>query len=171
MDDVFRRAIKGVVRGLWTIEYAIRRRARPPAYALAGTCEGCAKCCEQPTIRVGWATFRVRALRALFLGWQRSVNGFELVEAVAAEVGGSGQFRFRCRHFDWEARKCRSYTSRPFMCRDYPRALLDQAWPELFEGCGYRPLAKNGERLRDELVRRGVEGERLAELEKRLFLR
>jgi hypothetical protein len=33
------------------------------------------------------------------------------------------------------------------MCRDYPRALLAQAHPELLPGCGYRPVARGADRM------------------------
>lgn len=161
------RSLKAVVRWAWTVEYAIRRTARPAAYTLGGTCGSCAKCCEQPTIRAGILTFRLRALRALFLGWQRWVNGFELVEADE----DAGHFGFRCAHFDWGTRRCDSYGSRPFMCRDYPRALLDQPWPELFNECGFRPIAVNAARMRAELEARGIPEDKRAELEKKMFLR
>jgi Fe-S-cluster containining protein len=41
-------------------------------------------------------------------------------------------FVFECTHFDRITRRCDSYASRPGMCRDYPRVLLDQAAPALF---------------------------------------
>ena len=86
-------------------------------------------------------------MRELFLGWQRVVNGFELIEVDEEEA----LFVFRCTHFDWRTRKCGSYASRPFMCRDYPRALLDQPWPVLFDACGFRPIARNADQMRAAL--------------------
>ena len=74
--------------------------------------------------------------RRLFLWWQRRVNQFELTETKVADR----VFVFRCDHFDRESRRCDSYQSRPGMCRDYPRVLLDQADPQFFRECGYFPL-------------------------------
>ena len=87
--------------------------------------------------------FRSNRLRALFVSWQRVVNGFELTRAdLEARV-----LYFRCSHLDPVTRRCDSYDSRPGMCRDYPRMQLYQANPELFEGCGYRPIAPNASGL------------------------
>jgi Fe-S-cluster containining protein len=163
--------LKTLVRWAWTVEYglrrAVRRRFGPKGYALAGRCGGCARCCEQPTIRAGLVTWYFPLLRAAFLAWQRRVNGFELVEADP----DARLFLFRCTHFDWVTRRCDSYASRPFMCRDYPRGLLEQPWPELFPGCGYRPLARDADGLREALARTDLPPEKRAELERKLYLR
>jgi Fe-S-cluster containining protein len=166
VDGPLRRWLKAVVRAAWTLEYGLRRRVKPAGYALAGSCGGCAKCCEQPAIHAGFATFRLRRLRQAFLAWQRAVNGFELVEADE----DASQFVFRCTHFDWATRRCDSYASRPFMCRDYPRALLDQPWPQLFDGCGFRPLAKGAAAMLADLEARDIPEEKRRELAKRLYL-
>ncbi len=75
---------------------------------------------------------------------------------------------FRCTHFDWETRRCDSYASRPFMCRDYPRVLLDQAWPELFEGCGHGLRDTHGSGLAAALEDTDLPPEELAELKRKL---
>jgi Fe-S-cluster containining protein len=170
-DGLLLRVLKAVVRAAWALEYGVRRGARRlsrrPAYALAGACGGCARCCEKPTIAAGPILWRLPWSRRVFLAWQRHVNGFALVEADPA----TRTFAFRCGHFDWATRRCDSYASRPFMCRDYPRALLDQPWPELFPTCGYRPLAPNAAAAREALARTGLsEAEREA-LERKMFLR
>ena len=79
-------------------------------------------------------------------------------------------FRFRCTHFDWATRSCDSYASRPFMCRDYPRALLDQPWPELMEGCGHRVAMRQGRGLADAIDHTSLSPEARAELKRRLRL-
>jgi hypothetical protein len=164
------RWLKRVVRLTWTVEYGVRRglaRLRgPPGYRLAGACGGCARCCERPAITGGPLTWHLPGLRRLFLAWQRRVNGFELVEADE----DTQAFLFRCTHFDWTTRRCDSYASRPFMCRDYPRAQLEQAWPALFPGCGFRPVARNAERLRAALAATALSAEERAALERKLFL-
>ena len=75
------------------------------------------------------------------MGWQRSVNGFELVGKLR---GGVRALVFRCTHYDPATRRCDSYDSRPFMCRDYPGGLLNQTWPELFEDCSYTLFDRDG---------------------------
>ena len=104
--------------------------------------------------------------RRLFLGWQRLVNGFELVEADAR----SRTFSFRCTHFDPVTRLCDSYSSRPGMCRDYPRVHLDAAWPELFERCGYRPRAIDRQGMLAEVDATGLDPDARAALRRRLYL-
>lgn len=98
------------------------------------------------------------------------VNGFELVEADRQ----ARAFVFRCTHFDWQTRRCDSYATRPAMCRDYPRVLLDQPWPELFEGCGFRVRAADAERqaaiLDQALAQGGLDAEQAAELRRKLRL-
>ncbi len=165
-------ALKLLVRLAWTAELWWRRRLRPArTWVLGGACEGCARCCETPTIRTGRLLWLAPSLRWLFLWWQRRVNGFELIEADRR----ARAFVFRCTHFDTQTRRCDSYASRPFMCRDYPRALLHQAWPELFEGCGFRIIAADADRQRRALSDAalsdaGLSEEQQAELRRRMRL-
>ena len=56
------------------------------------------------------------------------------------------------------------------MCRDYPRALLHQARPELLPGCGYRPLARNAAELQRALLDRPLTDEQQDRLRRELFL-
>ena len=56
------------------------------------------------------------------------------------------------------------------MCRDYPRALLDQANPRLLPGCGYRPIARNAAALRRALADRPLSDEQRARLHRELHL-
>jgi Fe-S-cluster containining protein len=78
-----------------------------------------------------------------FLWWQRHVNGFVLQRSNREER----VFVMSCTHFDRTTRRCDSYASRPFMCRDYPRLLLDQSWPEFFPSCGHRAVNVDAARL------------------------
>jgi hypothetical protein len=137
------------------------------AWALEGDCGGCASCCEQPSIVVGPLVYFVWPLRALFLWWQRVVNGFELKERLRKERA----FAFTCTHFDVTTRKCDSYDTRPGMCRDYPRMQLEAFDPELFDGCGYRVVAKNGAEMIRALEARGVSGDQLVQITKKLRLK
>lgn len=151
---------------MWALEHGLRRGLAKPRWELTGACEGCASCCEKPTIRAGKLLWYLPLSRRLFLAWQRHVNGFELVEAER----DSRSFVFRCTHFDWETRRCDSYASRPFMCRDYPRVLLDGAWPELFEGCGFGLRDRLGGGLAKALEDTSLSAEEREELKRRLRL-
>lgn len=166
VDGPIRRMVKALVRALWTVEWGIRRRIDPGPWKLSGTCQSCARCCERPTIRAGRATFWIAPLRRMFLAWQAGVNGFDLVEAET----DTRTFHFRCTHFDWATRRCDSYSSRPHMCRDYPRGLLSQPWPELFDTCGHRVLLKRGDGLSAALEGTDLSPEARAELRKKLRL-
>jgi Fe-S-cluster containining protein len=169
-DGPVRRAVKRVA--LWNFVLGLslhraleRRRGRIP-HDLGGECRRCARCCEAPGIQVDWTVWYLPMLRRLFLWWQERVNGFVLVDRdVAARV-----FIFRCTHFDWGTRSCDSYDSRPGMCRDYPRVLLHQADPQFLPGCGYRPVARDAERLVRSLERASVTREQMARLKKDLRL-
>jgi len=144
---------------------ALRARGREQ-YRLAGACRRCARCCETPAVQADRATWYMPTLRRLFLWWQRSVNGFELLEADRR----TRSFVFRCTHFDRETRRCDSYETRPFMCRDYPAELLGDAWPEFFPECGYRPVARDALHRRAAIERADLPEEKKAELIRRLYL-
>ncbi len=120
-----------------------RRLRRLDHWRLGGECRRCAACCERPGIRANLLLWHMPLLRRLFLAWQRRVNGFVLTGSVPRER----LFLFECTHFDRAARSCDSYASRPGMCRDYPRALLAQPFPELLAGCGYRPVLRDAGRM------------------------
>ena len=94
------------------------------------------------------------------------MNGFALV----SRDPGTRVFVFNCTHFDRATRACDSYDSRPGMCRDYPRNLLDQPNPEMLPGCGYRPVARNAAALLRALESASVRGDTLVRLKKDLHL-
>ena len=165
-DGPIRRVVKRVALWNFVLNVAVtrfvsRRRGEKP-YRLGGECRRCARCCEEPAIRVGPLVSRLPRTRGLFLLWQRLVNGFEFTRRE-----GDTLF-FRCTHFDWQTRSCDSYDSRPGICRDYPRALLHQPNPEFLPGCGYRPVAPNAAGLLRALE--GVTDEQREALRKGLFL-
>lgn len=151
---------------MWGFELGLRRLLAKPRWELTSACQACAKCCEKPTIHVDRWVWIWPTARKLFLAWQRRVNGFELIEAERE----TRSFVFRCSHFDWETRRCDSYASRPFMCRDYPRVLLDSAWPELFEGCGYGLRDRLGGGLSAALEDTELSPEQREELRRKLRL-
>jgi Fe-S-cluster containining protein len=148
-----------------------RRRARLRArgqlpWELRGDCGGCARCCEEPGIAVDVVVFFVPFVRRAFLWWQRVVNGFDFRRAERA----GRVLYFSCRHFDATTRRCRDYEHRPGLCRDYPRLQLEVFEPELFDSCGYRVVARNGEAMIAALRANGVAGEQLVQITRRLRL-
>jgi hypothetical protein len=169
-DGPGRRALKGVARALFAVNLRTTRawrraRGSPPPFDLGGACALCAACCEAPAVRANAWVWHVRLLRRAFLAWQERVNGFVLAGAEARV------FTFRCTHFDAVTRRCDSYDSRPGMCRDYPRALLDQPAPELLAGCGYRAVFRGGEAMIAALRARGVPEDRVRSIADQLRLR
>lgn len=169
-DGPVRSGIKALALGVYKVRLALHRvhkRANGDIrYELGGACILCAKCCEAPGIQVNFLTWYVPLFRRVFLLWHRHVNGFEHV----ARSRGERAFIFRCTHFDPRTRRCDSYHSRPGMCRDYPRALLEQANPELFEGCGFKPVAQDRVRLLRALEKQPLSEEPRARLRKELYL-
>ena len=165
-DGPLRRAVKALLRWPWELELRLRRARRRPLHVLAGECRLCARCCEDPSIQVGRLVWYLPRLRRAFVWWQRQVNGFELTGRLVEQRA----LVFRCTHFDPVTRRCDSYESRPGMCRDYPRLLLDQPAPAFLPGCGYRAVARNAEGLRRALENSGLPEEKLARLRRDLKL-
>jgi len=169
-DGALRREVKRAALVCFTMSLRLsrweRRNVGAAPYDLGGSCQGCGTCCEAPAIRVGRATWYLPTLRRVFLWWHETVNGFALQSTNNTER----TFVFACSHFDWAARRCDSYESRPGMCRDYPRALLDQPSPVLFANCGYRALAPNRSELVHILEGQNLGADRLAKLKKGLYL-
>ena len=120
-DGAVRTAVKAVARWHWGANLGLHRllrRARGERpYRLAGSCGLCARCCEEPGIAVGRLTWYLRSLRAVFLAWQRHVNGFELVRSERA----GRVFVFRCTHFDTVTRRCHQRNSRRCVGRNHTR--------------------------------------------------
>lgn len=162
--------VKAIARGAFAfdlaVDRAVRRARGERSFLLGGDCRLCARCCDAPAIRSNRLVWYLPTLRRAFLWWQRQVNGFELVERDVS----SRTFVFTCTHFDRETRRCDSYESRPGICRDYPRALLWQPAPEMLPGCGYRPVARNADKLLDALARHPLTADQKARLRKGLFL-
>ncbi|HVG61919.1 MAG TPA: YkgJ family cysteine cluster protein [Hyalangium sp.] len=169
-DGPLRRIIKKLALLRYTIDLGFTRlmlRAQgEPRYRLTGSCNGCGKCCETPTIPVSTPVFRLRSLRWLALTWHRVINGFELI----GEDRRQKLFVFRCTHYDPVTKQCDSYDSRPGMCRDYPRNLLYAALPEFLSECSYQAVYKKAEGLRKSLERANLPPEKLAEVLKKLHL-
>ncbi|GDX83071.1 hypothetical protein LBMAG42_48820 [Deltaproteobacteria bacterium] len=170
-DGPLRILVKTLVRWALTAEMALRRRwlnlRGEPRWELTGTCGSCARCCDAPTLQTGVLTARLPTLRRIFLAWHRVVNGWDLVRMDRS----SRLFVFRCTHLHPATRQCDSYASRPLACRDYPRGLLFQPWPELFDECGFRALARDRDARMKALRDSGLTPEELAIVARRLRLR
>ncbi len=155
-----------VVGGEIKLRRGLRRLCGRERYQLEGTCRRCAMCCETPAIQADLVTWYFPTSRRIFLWWQRYVNGLELIE----QDRRTRSFVFRCSHFDRETRTCDSYESRPFMCRDYPRELLSDWWPDFFPQCGFRPIARDAARWRTVIGRADLPDNKKAELMRGLHL-
>lgn len=166
-DGVVRRTLKAVALARFRIDLTFHRAThRAPSLALGGACTGSGMCCERPTVQVGVILWYIPTPRRLFLWWQEKVNGFTLVEKDRT----SRAFVFQCSHFDAETRRCDSYRSRPGMCRDYPRLLMDQPSPELFPECGYKIVARESARLKSLLEQQDIDPAKRQELYEKLHL-
>jgi uncharacterized protein len=169
-DGPLRGAIKRALADAYVRDLE-RRRARLAAagqlhWELGGACEGCGLCCDEPAIVVGRALWFLPLVSRAWLWWQRVVNGFVLV----GRVREARAFLFRCTHFDPTTRRCDSYETRPGMCRDYPRLLLESVDPEFFDRCGHRPIARGGAAMIAALQAKGVAGEQLVQIKRKLRL-
>ncbi len=165
-DGRLRRSVKRLGLGVYHVRLWLHRSQADVRYELGGECVGCAKCCEQPGIQVGNLIWYFPFARQIFLWWHDKVNGFALIEARREDKA----FIFKCTHFDTSTKRCDSYDSRPGMCRDYPHPLLEQANPEFFDGCGFRPVARDREQLVQILESQSLTPEQLAKLKKELYL-
>jgi Fe-S-cluster containining protein len=170
IDGPLLRLIKLLARGVQRADLALGRlwlrTQGEPLYRLEGRCSSCGCCCEQPTVQLPGVLFRLRSYRWLLLRWHRVVNGFEL-ERMDRRLHA---LVFRCTHFDPVGRGCDSYASRPTMCRDYPRPLLYQAVPELFEACTHRAVYRHAARFDEVLREQDLPPEKLEELRRKLGL-
>ncbi len=163
---------KRLTAGCYAIDVRISRlviawREGKPPYELRGSCNDCGRCCETPMIMVPAPVFRLRFLRKSFLWWHRRVNGFLYV----GDDRESRAFVFTCSHWDGEKRRCDCYSTRPGMCRDYPRALVQSTKPEFFKECGFHPVYRNADLMREALQAEGLPPEKLRDLEEKLHLR
>jgi Fe-S-cluster containining protein len=159
-DGTLRRVVKRLALWCFVANTGVYRAWRglrgKRLHDLAGSCRLTGQCCEQPAIRVNAWVYFLPTLRRVFLGWQEHVNGFVLTGIERR----SRTYLFRCKHFDAATRRCDSYESRPGICRDYPRVLLDQPEPEFFPGCGYRAVVTNARALRQAIKNLGLPRDR-----------
>lgn len=158
------------MRWLNAFDVGVRRRvfAGPgePRYRLLGSCNGCGKCCETPSIQVERLAWGLVTVRRAFVWWQRAVNGMVLLSA-------DPRLRlliFRCTHYEPTTRRCDSYDSRPFFCRDYPVNTTFDPVPQLFDECSHRVVDRNADALLRALEAAGLPPDKLAAAKKKLYL-
>ena len=160
--------VKRIIRLLWSLDRLLRRifmiGRRWRYWKLDGACNGCGSCCVEPSIHVGLITWQLPLARRLFVAWQERINGF--VYFGQDEEGHA--LIFRCTHYEPACKRCDSYASRPSMCREYPKTLLAQAWPELFPTCGHRVRARKADKLRQGIEATSLSPEAKAELRRKL---
>lgn len=167
-DGPIRRAVKRVALAAFRLDVGLHRwrlwRRGEVHHRLAGACRRSGACCREPGIQVGLLVWHLRSLRWLFVWWQRVVNGFVPTRTLPRER----LLLFRCTHFDEASLSCDSYDSRPGMCRDYPRVLLEQAQPEFLPGCGFRARPANAAGLSSAIDATGLEPAARHELKRKL---
>lgn len=164
-----------VLKRLALIRYAIDLKATrailrlkgEPRFVLGGACTGCGGCCETPMIPVWPLFFHLRSARWLILAWHRVINGFAFIGADRP----THTFVFRCTHYEPGTKRCDSYDSRPGMCRDYPANLLYDPNPEFLPTCGFCPVARNADLIRESFQDLDLPPEKKAELEHRFHVR
>jgi uncharacterized protein len=162
--------LKRLIVALWRVEFWLRRgwarlRGRR-RWQLVGSCRQCGRCCVEPSIAGGLLTWFLPPVRSFFLAWQARINGFVL-HACDEETRS---FSFTCTHYDPATKRCDSYGSRPAMCRDYPRLLLEQPWPVLFDECGFRVRLLRSEGLRAQIDATSLSDAAKAELRRKMRL-
>ena len=169
-DDRVRRGVKRAALAVFSVSLWLSRRQSAGSsafrYELGGACRRSGRCCEAPALRASWLVWYAPLLRWMFLRWQQHVNGFVLEERRRADR----LFVFRCTHFEPATRSCDSYSSRPGMCRHYPRALIHQSAPEFFPGCGYRARSSNRRKLLEVLESQSLDAKQMHRLKKGLYL-
>lgn len=168
-DSIFRKSLKrlAVIRYLFDLKVTrlLLRLKGEPAYKMRGKCCACGACCETPMIQTIAPFFYLKTLRWLFLFWHRQVNGFELIREVRKER----TFIFKCTHFDPETKYCDSYSSRPGMCRDYPRNILYNIPPEFLPSCTFCAIAKNADQINESLEQLDLPPETLEKIKKEFY--
>ncbi len=170
-DGGIRKTFKLMALGRYRIDlvftrFVLKLRGEP-GYSLGGHCSGCGACCRSPMIRTYAIFFYFRSLRWLYLWWHCTINGFELIEEDRIER----TFTFRCTHLVPETQQCDSYSSRPGMCRDYPRNLLYDPNPQFIDECTHCPVAENAELIEASLDELDLPSEKIDELKRKFFTR
>jgi uncharacterized protein len=163
--------IKCIASFRYAIDLAITRMIlkwqHEPRYNLKGSCNGCGQCCETPMVQVFPLLYRLRDIRGLLLAWNRLVNGFKFLKYDRK----NRVLVFECTHLNIATRRCDCYSSRPGMCRDYPRNLTYSVNPSFLPGCGHYAVAKNADSFRKTLETLPLPKDKLETLMTKLHLK
>ena len=169
-DGIILKTIKFIDRVCYTIYLKLTRFITrifgTKHYELAGKCSSCGACCITPSIPAGEIIWNFKPLESTFLAWQKYINGFELIEKEEE----SRLYVFNCTHFDAKTRLCDSYSSRPGICRDYPKVLTYQVCPIFFESCTMKAYDPKAEELLNKLNSENLTDEQLKLIKKELYL-
>jgi uncharacterized cysteine cluster protein YcgN (CxxCxxCC family) len=169
-DGLGRKAFKFISRLRYQTDLNLTRKIKSARgeqfYRLTGSCRSCGKCCETPMIPVFPLLFFFKSVRWAIVTWHRMINGFEFLQADRRQKC----LVFRCTHWDPVTKHCDSYETRPGMCRDYPRNLLDSPQPVFLEGCGYGARLKNSTLMDAALTDAGLPEDRLQALKQQLYV-
>lgn len=168
-DNVIKKSIKTIALIRYRFDLGITRFILKikgePTYNMQGKCSECGACCETPMIRTFALFFYLKSLHWLYLKWHRKINGFELI----CEDRKKRTFIFKCTHFNPETKQCDSYSSRPGMCRDYPRNILYNIPPDFLPTCTFSPIAKNADQISESLEKLELPPGKLKKIKKKFF--
>ena len=142
---VVRTAIQLCVVPFVVLEQAVRNVVQlvlRPAYKRGGSCKKTGACCRVIVARVTPLENRIPYLARVMSWWAQEVNGF-FPRAVDLQLEEGDDVRvYACRHLT-SSGTCKSYWSRPTVCRAWPA----RDWfgePTVLKGCGYKFVARDG---------------------------
>lgn len=169
-DGVIRKSIKLLALVRYRVDLNFTRLLLglkgEPDFLMKGECCSCGGCCETPMIKTFAIFFYFKSLRWIYLTWHEKANGFKLIR----ENRKARTFMFQCTHLDPETKECDAYSSRPGMCRDYPRNILYNTPPDFLPKCTFYPIAKNSEKIIESLEKLDIPPEELQKLKKDFFV-
>lgn len=170
-DGSLKKGIKSIALVRYMIDLHLTRfilkLKGEPDYILKGECCSCGSCCETPIIKTYAIIFYFKSLKWLYLTWHEKVNGFKLIRENRKER----TFIFHCTHLDPESKKCDAYSSRPGMCRDYPKNIIYNTPPDFLPKCSYYPVARNADKIIESLDKLDLPPDELSELKKKFFVK
>jgi len=143
---MLKRGIYTLIRGVEFVNYKLHRMVSsifPRRWKRVGFCLKCGKCCETPHLIIPFYIYKMKPIFYLYLTYNRVINKFYYVK-YHEELH---QAEFICGNFDPDTRLCRDYHNRPIFCRNYPSIDTWFRRPDFIEGCGYRPVNRETERI------------------------
>ena len=107
-------------------------------YQLRGECSHCGRCCRLIGVEVSKKiplTFWL--YRPVIYLFYEKVNNFKFEGFSESDHC----LLFSCLNFDTEVNRCRCYSMRPALCRDYPKLPYFEK-PVLLSGCSFEVIAE-----------------------------